>query len=93
MNEPSRPSTEKREQIFRAAVVEFQETGFRAASMDRISARAGASKRTVYKNFESKEKLFRELMRRHWRKFAASLEVVCQKDRDIRAQLTDLDHA
>lgn len=93
MGETSEISEEKHEQIFRAAVSEFQERGFREASMDRISARAGASKRTVYKHFESKEKLFQELIRRHWSKFAASLDVTYRKDRDIRDQLTALGHA
>lgn len=84
---------DKHEQIFQAAVAEFQEKGFRDASMDRISARAGASKRTVYKHFESKEKLFKELVRRHWAGFKLSLEVAYDKDRGIRDQLTDLGHA
>ena len=93
MAEDFSPTNEKHEEIFAAAVAEFQEKGFRDASMDRISARAGASKRTVYKHFESKEKLFQELVRRHWARFASSLEVSYQSDRDIREQLTDLGHA
>ena len=87
------PTTEKREQILKAAEIEFQENGFRQTSMDQISARACASKRTVYKHFESKEKLFQELIRRHWSKFAQSLDVTYQKGRDIRDQLTELGHA
>lgn len=87
------PTEVKREQILKAAEAEFQENGFQTASMDRISARAGASKRTVYKHFESKEKLFQELIRRHWSRFAASLDVTYQKGRDIRDQLTELGHA
>lgn len=87
------PIEEKHEEIFQAAVEEFQERGFRDASMDRVSARAGASKRTVYKHFESKEKLFQELVRRHWARFASSLEVSYEKGRNIRDQLTDLGHA
>lgn len=92
--EPQQEGTEqKREQIYQAAVVEFQERGFSEASMDRISARAGASKRTVYKYFESKEKLFQELLRRHWGRFAASLDVTYDSERDIRDQLTALGRA
>lgn len=93
MAEDFSPHEEKREQIFQAAVAEFQERGFRDASMDRVSSRAGASKRTVYKHFESKEKLFQELVRRHWARFASSLHVTYEKGRDIRDQLTDLGHA
>lgn len=84
---------QKREQIYHAAVVEFQERGFHDASMDRISENAGASKRTVYKYFESKEKLFQEMMRRHWDRFTESLSVTYAKDKDIRDQLTALGHA
>lgn len=92
--EPSQDATQqKREQIFQAAVVEIQERGFREASMDRISERAGASKRTVYKYFESKEKLFQEMMRRHWDRFSGALSVTYEKDRDIRDQLTALGQA
>ena len=83
----------KREQILRAAELEFQENGFAVTNMDSISARAGASKRTVYKHFESKEKLFRELIRRHWSKFAKSLEVTYEEGRDIREQLIELGQA
>lgn len=84
---------EKREQIYAAAEAEFRERGFREARMDCISARAGASKRTVYKYFESKEKLFQEMMRRHWARFAATLDVAYDPDRDIRDQLRDVGHA
>lgn len=93
MNENATATEVKHEQIFQAAVVEFQENGFSAASMDRISARAGASKRTVYKHFTSKEKLFQELMRRHWSQFAETLDVNYEKGRSIRDQLTALGHA
>ncbi|MDX8350681.1 TetR/AcrR family transcriptional regulator [Cognatiyoonia sp. IB215446] len=93
MNDSVSPIHVKREQIFQAAVAEFHENGFSAASMDRISARAGASKRTVYKHFESKEKLFQELIRRHWAKFTETLDVRYEKGRDIRDQLTALGQA
>ncbi len=93
MDLPSEATEQKREQIYQAAVVEFQQKGFSEASMDRISARASASKRTVYKYFESKEKLFQEMIRRHWARFAESLSVTYDKDKDIRDQLTALGQA
>lgn len=93
MNNGTRASAEKHEQIFQAAVEEFLEKGFREASMDSISARAGASKRTVYKHFESKENLFRELIRRHWDRFARTLDVAYDPARDIRDQLTQMGQA
>src|SRR5579872_4464968 len=48
----------KAETILAAAEVAFLESGFGAASMDRIARDAGASKATVYAHFTSKEELF-----------------------------------
>ncbi|MCL6282369.1 TetR/AcrR family transcriptional regulator [Ruegeria sp. 2012CJ41-6] len=80
----------KQAQIIDAAVAEFQEKGFAAASMDRITARAEVSKRTVYKYFESKEKLYQSIVRILYEKFADALSMAYDPSRDIRAQLTDL---
>ena len=55
MSEVAENSVDKRDSILQGAFDEFCENGFLAASMDRISKRAGASKRTVYRYFESKE--------------------------------------
>ncbi len=90
MNECSTPNASKSAQIIEAAVAEFQEKGFAAASMDRISARAEVSKRTLYKYFESKENLFRSIVTELSSRFAEVLEIRYEKDRDIREQLTEL---
>ncbi|MGY3667658.1 TetR/AcrR family transcriptional regulator [Marinovum sp. KMM 9989] len=86
-------SEEKREDILQGAFEEFCENGFLAASMDRISRRAGASKRTVYRYFESKEQLFQTLVRRQWAIFADHMNVHYRPGVDIRAQLTDMARA
>ena len=52
----------KRAAIVRAAVAEFQTSGFDGTSMDQIAARAEVSKRTVYNHFSSKEDLFGEIV-------------------------------
>lgn len=93
MTEPLQHSPCKSSQILDAAIAEFLENGFADASMDRISSRAGVSKRTVYKHFESKENLFRELIRKHWEQFEETLDVTYDKDRDIRDQLMGLAEA
>ncbi|MEM7522459.1 MAG: TetR/AcrR family transcriptional regulator [Pseudomonadota bacterium] len=93
MSEIAAESETKREQIIQAATAEFQENGFAAASMDRISARASVSKRTVYRYFESKEALFQTLITEHWSKFAESLSVTYEPGRDIREQLAALGRA
>lgn len=54
---------EKGRAIFDAAMALFLEEGFDGASMDRIAARAGVSKRTVYNRFKSKEDLFAAVVR------------------------------
>ncbi|WP_170560806.1 TetR/AcrR family transcriptional regulator [Ruegeria atlantica] len=90
MNECTTPNASKHAQIIEAAVVEFQEKGFAAASMDRISAQAEVSKRTLYKYFESKENLFRSIVLELSNRFAAVRDVRYEKGRDIREQLTDL---
>ena len=50
----------KRSEIVEAAKVVFLSEGYATASMDRISAQAGVSKMTVYRNFKDKEALFIE---------------------------------
>jgi TetR/AcrR family transcriptional regulator of autoinduction and epiphytic fitness len=49
---------QKREDILKAALSEFDARGFRETSMDRIADTAKVSKRTVYNHFASKEALF-----------------------------------
>ncbi|MEL6960796.1 MAG: TetR/AcrR family transcriptional regulator [Pseudomonadota bacterium] len=80
----------KHRQIIDAAVVEFQEKGFSGASMDRVSARANVSKRTVYKYFSSKENLFAAIVEIFSEYFAEMAEIQYDPNRPIRDQLTDL---
>ncbi|MBC8212737.1 MAG: TetR/AcrR family transcriptional regulator [Gammaproteobacteria bacterium] len=51
-------SASKRQQIIDAALLEFQNRGFKSSSMDSISKQAEVSKRTVYNHFNSKDELF-----------------------------------
>lgn len=90
MTECSAPNASKYAQIIEAAVAEFQDKGFAAASMDRISAQAEVSKRTLYKYFESKENLFRSIVVELSSRFAEVVEIRYEKGRDIREQLTEL---
>ncbi|WP_019612760.1 TetR/AcrR family transcriptional regulator [Psychromonas ossibalaenae] len=52
----------KHASIIQAATLEFQEKGFKVASMDDIAKRAEVSKRTVYNHFASKELLFEAIL-------------------------------
>ena len=56
-------SEQKRQAIIEAAIKEFRKNGFKVTSMDRISATAKVSKRTVYNHFPSKEQLFQEIFK------------------------------
>lgn len=55
---PRTRTEQKREDILRAALNEFDARGFRETSMDRIAQSAQASKRTIYNHFASKDLLF-----------------------------------
>lgn len=90
MSECSAADASKYDQILRAAVEEFQENGFADARMDRVSARAEVSKRTVYKYFESKDKLFRSIIDAFAERFASVQDIRYEPSRPLRQQLVDL---
>ncbi|HEX7666763.1 MAG TPA: TetR/AcrR family transcriptional regulator [Polyangiaceae bacterium] len=58
----SRRGDALREHILQTAKRVFLETGFERASMDEVAKRASTSKRSLYAHFESKEKLFLEVI-------------------------------
>jgi AcrR family transcriptional regulator len=51
------PAISKREQIVTEALKLFYRNGFNATGVDRISAEAGVSKKTLYNHFKSKDEL------------------------------------
>jgi AcrR family transcriptional regulator len=50
-------------EIVEAALEVFAEKGFAAAKLDDIGRRAGIAKATLYRYFETKEEIFREVAR------------------------------
>ncbi|SAK64306.1 TetR family transcriptional regulator [Caballeronia glebae] len=84
---PQRLTDRKRAAIVNAAVAEFIAAGYDATSMDRIAARAGVSKRTVYNHFESKEALFAAILHRLWDASETGDAAVYSADEPLRAQL------
>jgi AcrR family transcriptional regulator len=58
---PSKPSAKER--VLEAALEIFSQKGFHPATTDEIAERAGVGKGTLYRYFETKEKLFAELVR------------------------------
>ena len=58
---PSKPSAKER--ILEAALEVFSHKGFHPATTDEIAEKAGVGKGTLYRYFETKDKLFAELVR------------------------------
>lgn len=71
----------KRRDITEAATEAFLRRGFDGTSMDDIAAAAGVSKQTMYKQFTSKEALFREMIGR----------IVSEAGDAVYAELTRID--
>lgn len=57
-----RDTSGKHHVIIEHAIAVFSRKGFDAASMDEIAEAAGVSKKTVYNHFQSKERLFQEIV-------------------------------
>jgi AcrR family transcriptional regulator len=57
------PAGERRAMIVEAALHEFAERGYEAASLGRVAAAAGVSRTVLYDHFDSKLALFVELLR------------------------------
>lgn len=77
----------KRESILDAAARVFQDEGYEGASMDRIAEVAGASKRTVYNHFPSKETLFQAVVERFVVEMTALKRIPYDRFRSLEEQL------
>jgi AcrR family transcriptional regulator len=62
-SKPRMPGAQRRELIVEAALAEFAELGYEAASIGRVAAAAGVSRTVLYDHFPSKLELFKELLR------------------------------
>ena len=87
---PLRLTDRKRAAVISAAIEEFLAAGFNATSMDRVAARAGVSKRTVYNHFPSKEALFAAIMRQLWESSDAGAAPAYSPSEPLRPQLLQL---
>ncbi len=65
------PDGDTKSRILAAALAEFAAKGIAGARVDAIAKRAGANIQSIYYYFESKDELFREILRR----FATSLDL------------------
>ena len=57
------PKQDAKDRVLEAALEVFSQKGFHPATMDEIAEKAGVGKGTLYRHFETKEKLFAELVR------------------------------
>ncbi|MFV8410342.1 TetR/AcrR family transcriptional regulator [Vibrio owensii] len=86
-------SEKKRLALIEAAQQEFIEHGFSCANMDRVCERAGTSKRTLYRHFESKDVLFIESIQTVLETQRARLQLKYTSDIDVEPQLRTYLHA
>lgn len=89
MSPKKRDTSQKRASIIRAAIKAFQEDGYDKTSMDRIAEVAGASKRTVYNHFASKEALFGAVMDAYMGEMRELKRIPYDPDRPLEDQLAD----
>ena len=83
----------KRDIILDAATMAFRDEGYECTSMDRIAELAGASKRTVYNHFGSKEALFQAVVERLFEHVAELKNIDWDPERPIEQQLADFARA
>jgi TetR/AcrR family transcriptional regulator of autoinduction and epiphytic fitness len=88
-----RDTSKKRESILDAAQQAFINEGYDNASMDRIAEIAGASKRTVYNHFPSKEDLFQEVLNRLIGEMISLKKIKYDSKRSLETQLGDFANA
>jgi TetR/AcrR family transcriptional regulator of autoinduction and epiphytic fitness len=93
MSRKQRDTSKKRAEIVAAAIQAFQAEGYDNTSMDRIAEVAGASKRTVYNHFPSKEELFSAAIEVFLDRATELKKVVYDRKRSLEEQLRDFAEA
>ncbi|HIF9340555.1 TPA: TetR/AcrR family transcriptional regulator [Photobacterium damselae] len=83
-------SEQKHLAIIDAAKEEFIQHGFLAANMDRISAAAEVSKRTLYRHFESKEVLFESVLTIIQDEVNQAIQYPYIEGKTLKEQLTEI---
>jgi TetR/AcrR family transcriptional regulator, regulator of autoinduction and epiphytic fitness len=88
-----RDTSKKRQSIITAAMEEFRDKGYDGSSMDRIAEIAGASKRTVYNHFPSKDELFQAVIERFEAQMHSLKLIRYNAARTLEEQLSDFANA
>jgi len=79
--------TKSREKLLYSARNIFFNKGYVAASMDEIAATAGVSKATIYRQFVSKEELFKTLIVEFFENIRSCIENILMEDTDFTEKL------
>ena len=87
---PLRLTDRKHAAILDAAIAEFRASGYEATSMDRIAARAGVSKRTVYNHFPGKDALFLRILEMLLARGIVGPDLAYRAGEPLRPQLLEL---
>jgi AcrR family transcriptional regulator len=77
----------RRELVVDAALREFAERGYEAASMGRIAEAAGISRTVLYDHFPSKHALFAELLQRESAALLAHMEATLSGEGSMRERM------
>ena len=86
--ESVRPEGHIREELMRAALKMFTQRGYAATTVRELVKEAGVTKPALYYYFGSKEGLFLELMRTHFSRLEAVVDVYRQGEGTVRKRLT-----
>jgi len=78
---------EKQTDILKAAIRVFSEHGFDGAKMEYIAKEAGIGKGTVYEYFESKDRLFEEILKFSVDQFSLGLKECIDKGKTIEEKI------
>lgn len=81
------PASERRELIVEAAIAEFAQRGYEAASVGRIASAAGVSRTVLYDHFASKQELFAELLRAQNAELMAHVGEPIASDAPLRSRI------
>lgn len=83
-------SLDKRNAMLDAGIAELAEQGLAGASMESIAARAGVSKRTLYKHFPSRDAVFEAVLARLIERVDPLGKLHYDRQRDFAAQLREI---
>ncbi|TGE32000.1 TetR/AcrR family transcriptional regulator [Desulfosporosinus sp. Sb-LF] len=84
---PTASREEKQTDIIKAAIRVFSEHGFDGAKMEYIAKEAGIGKGTVYEYFESKDRLFEEILKFSIEGFSFGLKESIDKGETIEKKI------